>query len=113
MTAGSASERLREPQPAVPLPEALRGVAEETSAAGVPIEVDVVGWVRPLLAEAEEPLFGAAQEGLANVRKHARAARAALILDYWQPAAVRLEVRDDGAGTVGGVGGTHWWTPWQ
>lgn len=95
---------LREPRPAVPLPEALRALAEEASAAGVPTEVDVAGTARPLGAEAEESLFRAAQEGLTNVRKHAGATRAALLLDYSRPAAVRLEVRDDGAGAAGPPG---------
>jgi signal transduction histidine kinase len=90
---------LRERQPAVPLPEALRTLAEEMSAAGVPTEVGVAGPTRPLLTEAEESLFRAAQEGLTNVRKHAGATRAELLLDYSQPTAVRLEVRDDGTGT--------------
>ncbi|HEU4349163.1 MAG TPA: sensor histidine kinase [Actinoplanes sp.] len=92
---------LRERRPAVPLPEALRALAEEASAAGVPTEVGVTGAARPMLAEAEESLFRAAQEGLTNVRKHARATRAELVLDYSQPAAVRLEVRDDGSGEHG------------
>jgi signal transduction histidine kinase len=92
---------LRERRPAVPLPEALHALAEETSAAGVPTEVGVTGAARPLRAEAEESLFRAAQEGLTNVRKHANATRAELILDYSQPAQVRLEVRDDGAGAAG------------
>jgi signal transduction histidine kinase len=90
---------LRERQPAVPLPDALRALADETSAAGVPTEVGVTGPTRQLLAEAEESLFRAAQEGLTNVRKHASATRAELLLDYSQPTAVRLEVRDDGNGT--------------
>lgn len=92
---------LRDRQPAVPLPEALRTLAEQTSAAGVPTEVGVTGPTRSLHTEAEESLFRAAQEGLTNVRKHARATRAELVLDYSQPAVVRLEVRDDGAGTAG------------
>lgn len=89
---------LREPRPTVPLPEALRALAEETSAAGVPTSLDVSGSARPLVAAAEESLYRAAQEGLTNVRKHSRATRASLLLDYSGPAAVWLEVRDDGAG---------------
>ena len=80
------------------LSEALRALADETSAAGVPTSVDVSGEARPLPADAAESLFRAAQEGLTNVRKHARATRAELLLDYTRPAAVRLQVRDDGAG---------------
>ncbi|MBG0564612.1 sensor histidine kinase [Actinoplanes aureus] len=95
---------LREPRPAVPLPDALRALADETSAAGVPTEVDVTGMTRRLLAAAEESLFRAAQEGLTNVRKHARATRASLVLDYSRASAVRLEVRDDGDGVGEGEG---------
>ncbi|MDG4823937.1 sensor histidine kinase [Asanoa sp. WMMD1127] len=96
---------LREPRPAVPLPEALKALAAETSAAGVTTELSVTGTVRALGPETAESLFRAAQEGLTNVRKHAGASRVELTLDYSRPAAVRLEVRDDGAGTAG-EGGT-------
>jgi signal transduction histidine kinase len=57
-----------------------------------------------LVSAAEESRLRAAQEGLTNVRKHAHASRASLLLDYTGPAAVRLEVRDDGAGLRGGSG---------
>ncbi|WP_179266314.1 sensor histidine kinase [Asanoa hainanensis] len=96
---------LRERQPAVPLPEALKALAAETSAAGVPTGLDVTGPVRALPADAEEALFRAVQEGLTNVRKHARARQAAVTLDYSRPAEVRVEVRDDGAGTAAGSDG--------
>jgi signal transduction histidine kinase len=92
---------LREPLPSVPLPEALKALADEASAAGVPTGLTVSGTVRALSADVEESLYRAAQEGLTNVRKHARATRAELVLDYSEPAAVRLEVRDDGAGGAG------------
>jgi signal transduction histidine kinase len=88
---------LRDPRP-VPLPDALRALVSEASAAGVPTELDVSGTARALRVEAEESLYRAAQEGLTNVRKHAQASRAELRLDYSGPDIVRLEVRDDGAG---------------
>jgi signal transduction histidine kinase len=91
---------LRERQPSVPLPDALRALADEASAAGVPTELGVTGPTRPLAADAEESLFRAAQEGLTNIRKHAQATRAQVMLDYSQPAAVRLEIHDDGAGVA-------------
>jgi signal transduction histidine kinase len=94
---------LREPRPALSLPDALRTLADETSAAGVPTELGVSGPVRALVAEVEETLYRSAQEGLTNVRKHANATRAELVLDYSLPTAVRLEIRDDGAG-VGAAG---------
>ncbi|MFC0004734.1 sensor histidine kinase [Micromonospora siamensis] len=89
---------LREPVTPVPLPEALRALADETSAAGVPTALEVVGAVRPLPEQARESLFRAAQEGLTNVRRHARATRVELTVDYSRPTGVRLEVRDDGPG---------------
>jgi signal transduction histidine kinase len=91
---------LRDPRPPLPLPDALRALADETSAAGVPTEYTVSGPVRALVAEVEEALYRSAQEGLTNVRKHAQATRVELTLDYSQPTAVRLEVRDDGAGVA-------------
>ncbi|WP_432987436.1 sensor histidine kinase [Dactylosporangium sp. CA-233914] len=95
---------LREPRPPVPLSEALRALADEASAAGVPTSLGVSGAARPLPADAEESLYRAAQEGLTNVRKHADATRAELRLDYTRPAAVRLEVRDNGVGLDPAVG---------
>lgn len=92
---------LREPRVTPPLPAALQALAEETSAAGVPTRLAVSGTERPLPDETREALYRAAQEGLTNVRKHAHATRADLVLDYMD-AAVRVEVRDDGTGTVNG-----------
>jgi signal transduction histidine kinase len=87
---------LREPR-TTPLPEALRALVSE---AGVPAEVTVSGAERPLPEEQREALFRTAQEGLTNVRKHAGAGQADLLLDYAE-ASVRVVVRDDGAGTDG------------
>ncbi len=96
---------LREVRTPAPLSEALKELAEETSAAGVPTRLEIEGTVRPLPPEAEEALYRAAQEGLTNVRKHAAAESARVVLDYDHPATVRLEVRDDGRGLVADVAG--------
>ncbi|GAB4052857.1 hypothetical protein GCM10028775_36070 [Catellatospora paridis] len=96
---------MREPRPRAPLAEALRELAEQASASGVPTSLDITGQARPLMTAAQESLYRAAQEGLTNVRKHARATRAELVLDYTRPAAVRLEVRDDGAGIAADADG--------
>jgi signal transduction histidine kinase len=58
-----------------------------------------------LPALAELALYRAAQELLTNVRKHARASRAAVTLGF-DAARIRLRVSDDGRGgtPVGGVG---------
>ncbi|MEU4447664.1 sensor histidine kinase [Actinosynnema sp. NPDC050801] len=88
---------LREPRSA-PLVDALRELASEVTEAGVPTGVEVHGAARAARAEVEESLFRAAQEGLTNVRKHADATAATVVLDYASVDLVRLEVRDDGRG---------------
>jgi signal transduction histidine kinase len=92
---------LRERRTMPPLAQALTALAEDTSAAGLPTELEVTGTVRALSGETEESLFRAAQEGLTNVRKHAAAGRARLVLDYRDGGTVRLEVGDDGRGMDG------------
>ena len=94
---------LRAPRTRPPLGAALEILAADTSAAGVPTELVVTGAPRGLPPGTEESLFRAAQEGLTNVRKHAAAGRAVLLLDYGDEGTVRLEVRDDGVGTAGPV----------
>jgi signal transduction histidine kinase len=91
---------LREPRTMPPLPDALKALAEATSAAGVPTDLEVSGTVRALGADVEESLFRAVQEGLTNVRKHAAATHARVQLSY-DDGTVRLEVCDDGRGTTG------------
>ena len=90
---------LREsPVGAIPLPEAVAALAAETQAAGIVVEVAIQGDPRPLDPRAELTLYRTAQEGLTNVRKHARASRVDLWLDYRDPAAVSLTLRDNGLG---------------
>lgn len=95
---------LREPRETPPLATALQDLAAESSAAGLPTRLTVEGDERPLTAAAREALFRTAQEGLTNVRKHAGASRAEVVLDY-ASGAVRVEVRDDGRGSLAGDAG--------
>jgi signal transduction histidine kinase len=88
---------LREPRTSLPLPTALEGLVAETSAAGVPTGLRVDGTARTLSAESAESLFRAAQEGLTNVRKHADATAAHLLLQFGADT-VCLAVSDDGRG---------------
>jgi signal transduction histidine kinase len=97
---------LREPRTRPPLSDALEALAADTSAAGVPTDLDVSGTMRVLSQDAEESLFRAAQEGLTNVRKHAAARRARLVLDYGDDGTVRLDVCDDGRGAAGPADGS-------
>ena len=80
------------------LPEAITQLAAGWSrTSGVPAQVETTGEARPLLAGIETTLFRVAQEALANVAKHAGAARVAVTLSYLDDV-VLLDVRDDGAG---------------
>ena len=87
-----------------PLPQALEALAEACRAAGILTEVVVQGQPRPLAAPTEQALYRAAQEALTNLRKHARASRADVTLDYGAGAAgpVRLSVSDNGLGAEAG-----------
>ena len=80
------------------LPDSVRRqaarFAEET---GTPATVRVTGEERALPTKVEVVLLRAAQEALTNVRRHAAAHEAAVLLAY-APASVRLVVRDDGRG---------------
>jgi signal transduction histidine kinase len=95
---------LREPRARGPLLEALEGLAGESSAAGILTRCTAVGTPRELPPDVEETLFRVAEEGLTNVRKHAQATSAALVLDF-REGAVRVDVSDDGVGSGGAAPG--------
>jgi signal transduction histidine kinase len=81
-----------------PLDEALKRLADRVAVdLGIPLTFAVTGTTRDLSPECEEALLRVAQEGLANVRKHAQARQVQLQLDYAADA-TRLTVSDDGVG---------------
>jgi signal transduction histidine kinase len=86
-----------------PLPEAVEALAEELRAAGIIANLQVNGQPRPMPPAAELALYRAAQEALTNIRKHARASRVDLRLDYVPGGPVRLRVQDNGVGAVQGA----------
>lgn len=90
------------------LPNALaRVVARFERDCAVTVRLEVTGPVRPLSPHTEVVLLRAAQEGLANVRKHADASSVVVRLAYGHPEAhdapARLEVIDDGRGIAPGT----------
>ena len=90
------------------LPEAVRRQALRfTEETGVPARFRLTGDARDLPTRVEVVLLRAAQEALTNVRRHAGARDAAVLLAY-APDTVRLVVRDDGRGfdasSAGGYG---------
>jgi signal transduction histidine kinase len=90
-----------------PLPELLQPLIDELRAAGVATTLDVVGTPRVLHPHTTAELVRIVQEGLTNIRKHARATTAQVRLDYRSAATLRLTIRDTGQGAVqtdGGLG---------
>ncbi len=87
------------------LPEAVRRqanrLAEET---GVPIKCEVDDALPPVPTAVEVVLLRAAQEALANVRKHSGATAVELQLSAVD-GAIRLRVADNGCGFVPGADG--------
>jgi len=83
-----------------PVPEALGHLVAQSGVAGPATELAVLGDARDLSPQAALTLYRAAQEGLTNCRRHARATSAHLELDYRDAACVRLTVSDDGAGAA-------------
>ncbi len=81
-----------------PLAEAIAALAEECRAGGLIVDYQVQGAPRRLTLPTETALYRTAQEALTNVRKHARASRVDLRLDYAAPDKVRLVVHDNGVG---------------
>lgn len=75
--------------------EALRRLAQ--SEGGFDVTVVINGNVRRLTTDAEVTLLRAAQELLSNIRRHAAASSASLVLTYGDDEVV-LEARDDGKG---------------
>jgi signal transduction histidine kinase len=87
-----------------PLSKTVAGLLEEYRAGGIAATLVVNGAPRPLAPQAELTLYRAAQEGLTNARKHARATHLQVTLDYGNADKVRLVVEDDGSGSddIGG-----------
>jgi signal transduction histidine kinase len=83
-----------------PLPVALERLARQLSdEKGIRADTVVTGTIRSLDAEQETALLRAAQESLANVRKHARATGVTVTLSYMNDVTV-LDIQDDGVGFV-------------
>ncbi|MFF0145686.1 signal transduction histidine kinase [Amycolatopsis sulphurea] len=85
------------------LPDAIGEVARRWADVNdVAVALTTTGDARPMHAEVEVTLLRAAQEALANVAKHAQAARVGLTLSYMEDL-VTLDVRDDGVGFTPGA----------
>jgi signal transduction histidine kinase len=81
------------------LSEAIASLVKESQSSGIVTEFEVTGEPLALEDKVALALYRVVQEGLTNVRRHARASRVDVLLDY-QPGEVRLEVKDNGVGAA-------------
>jgi signal transduction histidine kinase len=102
---GTDDNELLAPQPGI---AELEQLAESVRAAGVPVELELDGELRPLPPAVELAAYRIVQEALTNVLKHAAPARATVRVCL-DGEALSVEVRDDGAdhGTAATNGGGH------
>jgi signal transduction histidine kinase len=80
-----------------PFLDAVQALIDDNQEAGLLVSLHWEGAVRPAAPQTELALYRILQEALTNVRKHARASRADVVLEYGGQT-VRLEVRDNGVG---------------
>ncbi len=83
-----------------PLADVIRALADECREGGMVVDYQVQGMPRRLPLPAETALYRTAQEALTNVRKHARASRVDIRLDYGRADQVGLTVQDNGVGAA-------------
>ena len=81
-----------------PLPAAIEGLLEECRTTGIQSQLEITGEVYKLPAQAEHTLYRAAQEGLTNVSKHARASSVKVQLDYAASGGIAMVIEDNGVG---------------
>ncbi|MCO5188640.1 MAG: sensor histidine kinase [Anaerolineae bacterium] len=82
-----------------PIPEAIAQLIEDVRRAGIVADYTVTAEPRPLDPKTTLTLYRIAQEGLTNVRRHAHASRVDVTLDYGDPDAIVLTMRDNGVGS--------------
>ncbi|MEU6719465.1 histidine kinase [Nonomuraea sp. NPDC046802] len=82
----------------------LPALIQEARSAGLPASLKVTGEPVELPAAVDHAVYRIVQEALTNTRKHAVSARASVRLAY-EPAAVEVEVVDDGLSKQGSAPG--------
>jgi signal transduction histidine kinase len=75
----------------------LEGLTDDVEEAEIETELRVTGQIRRLMPEEELVLFRIAQEALNNVRRHSKASRVTVELEFF-PSKVRMIIDDNGRG---------------
>ncbi len=89
------------PEEILPLPQRIAKLLNNSDAEGFNASFECIGSPRVLSNPADLALYRAAQEGMNNACKHARASNFWVKLDYSEPDCTRLTIRDDGVGADG------------
>lgn len=84
---------------------ALKGLLDTAASSGIETKFELLGEPRPLGTQASLAIYRSVQEGLTNVRKHAKARRVELAVDYRKPERISIRLRDDGVGCEAATGG--------
>ncbi|NIM94195.1 MAG: hypothetical protein GTO18_10855 [Anaerolineales bacterium] len=82
-----------------PLVDAIEALLEECRHSGLTANLKVSGERGDVPPQVDHTLYRATQEGLTNVRKHARASNVEVRLDYSSGDDVRLVIEDNGVGS--------------
>jgi signal transduction histidine kinase len=102
--------QLRTPGADAPLTPGLPGLADlpalvdRIGRAGVPVDLRSSGQAVPVSPDVDHTAYRIVQESLTNVLRHANATRVS-VTTTWDPDALTLTVRDDGATAPGPAGG--------
>lgn len=100
--ADAGPETARDPMPGL---DRLGELLEQVRAAGLPVELAIVGERRPLDPGVDLSAYRIVQEALTNVLKHAAGARARVELAYG-PSDLDIRVTDEGGAGTRGIGGS-------
>jgi signal transduction histidine kinase len=100
---GADGEPALGPQPGL---GELHALVEKMRRVGLPVELSIEGEARPLPAGVDLSAYRIVQEALTNTLKHARPARARVLLRYCTDH-LELEVVDDGRRANGSQGSGH------
>lgn len=81
------------------LPQSLQKLCSSAEAAGLLVDLKVMGEPRKLAPEVNLTVYRVVQESISNTLKHARATQYRVSLDFTQDQFIRLLINDDGIGT--------------
>jgi signal transduction histidine kinase len=93
------------PGQGLPLQERISTLVNNSQESGIVIAYQVMGTPRTISPQTDLTIFRAAQEGLNNACKHAKAAHIWIELDFSIEKQIRMAIQDDGIGTENLDGG--------